>query len=122
MIVPAKTLDTSDAAQLRKKARFRCTLWAGCGFGTLGHLPAAMIGSLVLWLWLGSFVWFCLELTNLTFWIAVALSVLTIVFWTVEYFLLGRLPIVPERFFQRHWLKVAGLGYMGIAVDRKSVV
>ena len=115
-IVAADSLEPVDPTALRKKARLRCTLWAGCGFGTLGHLPAAIAGILVLWLWLASIVWFCLELTSMTFWLAVIMSVLTVAFWAVEYVLIGKVRVVPGgRFFQEYWLLVAGRGYVGIA-------
>jgi hypothetical protein len=115
----AAALTPEDEAALRRRARVRCFLFPGAGFGILGYPGWSTFGFSVLWAVTVSITLLAFFPNPLSWAGFVGCTVLSQGFWATEYFAVRKLPILEQRshnLASRHFGVVTVVTYVALLI------
>jgi hypothetical protein len=115
----ASAISVEDEVALRRRARVRCFLFPGAGFGILGYPGWATFGFSVLWAVTVSVILLAFYPNPVSWAGFVGCTVLSQGFWATEYYAVRKLPVLEHRthnLASRHFGPVTIVSYIMLVV------
>ena len=112
-------LSLEEEVALRQRARVRCFLFPGAGFGILGYPRWGTIGFAVLWAVTVSVTLLAFFPSPLSWAAFVGTTVFSQGFWAMEYFAVRKLPVLENRsqnLASRHFGVVIAVTYVALFI------